>query len=359
MSARALSDQLMGLLACPDCGQGVEQRSYDQLKCEACARIYPVRDGIPRLLPSDLVNLGRPTSTAAHFEMEFNLQERVVDPSSTLLHYLLLSRTGLDPALKHRDDIPEYPEALNTEAYNPNLTALSGLSVLDGGCGGGRFLPIAAEAAEHVVGLELGDHVEVAAARVKHLGNVDVVQGSVLAPPFKSEGFDLCYSLGVVHHTPDPRGAARGLGSLVRRGGCMALWVYAPTYWGGAIKGPIAKLIHQGMSRMSPANKRRMARAILLPIGRLQLHLARRAWTKMLAAPLFAVNVPRHPDRSEMLSNILDYYGAPIISTHSHEEVERWLLDAGFQNVERLPIGTACLGRDRRIGARVVRESTD
>jgi LSD1 subclass zinc finger protein len=46
-------DELLAVLACPVCKKPLERRGADALKCAACARVYPIRDGIPVLLASE------------------------------------------------------------------------------------------------------------------------------------------------------------------------------------------------------------------------------------------------------------------------------------------------------------------
>ena len=44
-----IAKELLDILACPACKSGVRQDG-DWIKCSACGRRYPVRDGIPVML---------------------------------------------------------------------------------------------------------------------------------------------------------------------------------------------------------------------------------------------------------------------------------------------------------------------
>src|SRR5436190_2111416 len=68
-----------------------------------------------------------------------------------------------------------------------------------------------------------------AARRCAGLANVALLQGSLLEPPFAPQSFDLVFSKGVVHCTPDPPGAVRRMAELVKPGGYLFVWVY-PRY---------------------------------------------------------------------------------------------------------------------------------
>ncbi len=346
-----MNRDLVDLLACPDCG-GVLDLSIEseaesrvtagELQCAGCEQSFPIVRGVPRFAGST------PTATAEHFELEFTADaegDRDIDEPG-LLAFLFNSRTGLDTAaLEPRADW--YP----TEAppgYEADWSELRGRMVLEGGCGPGRFLPLIAPHAGRVVGLELGPHVDRAADRCAEFANVDLVQGSVLRPPFRPGVFDVVYSLGVLHHTPDPAGGARSLAALVGQGGKLALWVYEPGYWGRGIQRLTGRAVHAYMRRLGPARAHAFAEHRLLPLGRLQMRLARRRVTKILGAPLFAVSVPRHPKAEVMLATIFDYFGAPIISTHETDEVVAWLASEDFGELRPLPVPTSVLASRER-----------
>lgn len=44
-------DDLLRVLKCPICANGILRADGSQLVCESCGRRYPTKDGIPDLLP--------------------------------------------------------------------------------------------------------------------------------------------------------------------------------------------------------------------------------------------------------------------------------------------------------------------
>ncbi|MBS3940436.1 MAG: class I SAM-dependent methyltransferase [Actinobacteria bacterium] len=283
--------------------------------------------------------------TAAHFAVEFtSIADDDRDLGPLEMHaYLFAQRTGIDPGLWAEAAANPQPTVPGT---TPDLSWLHGKRVLDAGCGPGRFTVVAAQVAQSVVALDIGDHLERARTRCERyaLDNVEFVRGSVLDPPLEEASFDFVFSIGVLHHTPDPRGGVHALSRLLKPGGTLAVAVYPPAYWPPGIRGVVARAIHRRVSRMSPEASLRLCRRYLYPLGRLQMRLARRRWTKLLGAPLFLVNVPRHDPPEVMLGTIHDYYGPPIITTHTFEELEGWLAEAGL-DVERLPVPTSARGK--------------
>jgi uncharacterized protein YbaR (Trm112 family)/SAM-dependent methyltransferase len=338
---QSVHEKLLTIIACPDCrGELIPgvARDGETLACTGCTRTFPVIDGIPYLLPASVAD--REANTGGHFTRQFTAFEPAtsVNPLDDFYFY---SRTGLDPEVYRKFPGLVYAEELPSP-YTPDRSALNGKVVLDGGCGQGRFTRVAARSAAMVIGLDLGEHVHRAAQECAGLENVAFVRGSVLEPPFKASVFDEVFTVGVIHHTPSPDGATKALADLLKAGGGMAVWVYPPAYWGGPIRAPFNQAVNRWLRNKPPEKKFAIVRDRLYPLGRLQAQLARRKWTKLLASPLFLVSVPRSEDQDGMIGMIFDYFGPPIISTHTYEEVTHWLRAAGMTNIQRLPIPTAC-----------------
>ena len=98
--------------------------------------------------------------------------------------------------------------------------------VLEGGCGKGRHTKLAAEwGAAEVVGIDLGDGVESAYRLTHDIPNAHIIQCDIFKLPLKKV-FDYAFSVGVLHHTPDPKKAFVSLAGKVKKGGSISAWVY-------------------------------------------------------------------------------------------------------------------------------------
>lgn len=350
-----MRSRLIDLLACPQCGSDVVlegQRPSEEvidegtLRCVGGSHTYPITNGVPRMTIED-----DPSSIGKSFESEFSFHvdaDADMDPYE-LRRYFFFARTGIDPYLYGQVPGSVYRTSLPENAYTPNPAFLEGKVVLDAGCGPGRFTEVAArEGAAYVVGLELGAHVDRAANRCRSLENADFVQASIFRPPFKRRAFDFVFSLGVLHHTPDPRKGFETLANLVKFSGAMSAMLYSAEYWARSIRGTIARVIHRWMSTKSMGVTRWVATRILYPLGKLQMGIAERRSLKWLFAPLFLVTVPRHPSREVMIATILDYYTPRFISTHDPEEVADWAIRAGFKNVSILPVDASIFAHEKQ-----------
>jgi SAM-dependent methyltransferase len=104
-----------------------------------------------------------------------------------------------------------------------------GRRVLDAGCGTGEYSCWYGSQGADVTGVDLSEPSLSRAAeyaRGQQLGNVRFEKQSVLALTFPDASFDYVYSMGVLHHTPDPYGGFRELCRVLRPGGVLVVSVY-------------------------------------------------------------------------------------------------------------------------------------
>ena len=203
---------LLEIMACPKCQGNLECNTKEadkdgdvitgELTCLSCNNSYPVIRGIPRFVPNE--------EYAGSFGFQWNqfrCEQLDSDNGSELSRQRVLSESELTP------------------------DGLKGLRILEAGCGAGRFLEIISEYECDVVGVDISNAVEAAARTVEGRPNVHVVQASIYELPFKSGAFNLCYSIGVLQHTPDPQQAATALPRIVESGGRIAITVYERKPW--------------------------------------------------------------------------------------------------------------------------------
>jgi SAM-dependent methyltransferase len=105
---------------------------------------------------------------------------------------------------------------------------VTGRTVLELGCGNGSLLVhMAAWQPAHLVGVDLGSSVVSARKNMEASGfrDYELQQGDLTT--FSRGGFDIVYSIGVLHHLKEP---AKGFESVIantKQGGRFHCWVYA------------------------------------------------------------------------------------------------------------------------------------
>jgi len=163
-----------------------------------------------------------------------------------------------------------------------------GKLVLDAGCGIGRHAFFAARyGAKDVVAMDLSAAVETAFRNIGRLPNAHVIQADILAPPFaRAAGkgaFDFIYSIGVLHHLPDPEAGFRSLVRCLRPGGTFFGWVYG--YENNALVHRVIDPVRRRVtSRLPPPLRRRYWR-LGAARGWEQIWLLRRSELERLFGP--------------------------------------------------------------------------
>ena len=193
---------LHALLACPSCGDGLDVDS-ERAKCGRHS--FPVENGIPRLLPGDLMRVrdgSADQSLRARTYASFGFEWQRF--SSQLSSY--------------RDNFAWYREPLGD-------VSLAGQSVLDAGCGMGRHTHQFLKEGARVLALDASSAIDVA-ARNNPSESALFVQGDILSLPVRPQSFDLVCCLGVLHHLENTGEALRQLVKAARPGGRLLLYLY-------------------------------------------------------------------------------------------------------------------------------------
>lgn len=98
--------------------------------------------------------------------------------------------------------------------------------IVDFGCGSGRFVDIVRRKNGRVIGLDLSEAVESAGEIFKNDPNVLICQADVMFPPIRADSVDGVFSIGVLHHTPNPKLAFKNMVNIVKPNSWLGLSVY-------------------------------------------------------------------------------------------------------------------------------------
>jgi len=122
-----------------------------------------------------------------------------------------------------------------TKCAKWNLGDLSGKSVLECGCGPGRFTEVFLGAGANVVSVDMSRAVDVNFENNANNEKLLLLQCDITAMPFFYEKFDYVFCYGVLQHTPFPKETFLNLVKYLKPGGKIGIDSYRklfiPTGW--------------------------------------------------------------------------------------------------------------------------------
>ena len=203
-----MKKRLLEYLACPSCGNSVRlgEVAHEDgieimegvLDCSGCARTFPIVRGVPRFADLNSIEEEK-QATAEKFGWSW--------------------QTFSQEEEKYAEEFLGWIAPVQPEFF-------AGKIVLEGGCGKGRHTRRVAQwGARDIVAVDLSAAVEVAFAATRGVENAHVIQADIFNLPLRRV-FDYAFSVGVLHHLPDPRAGFKSLVSKVKPGGHVSAWVY-------------------------------------------------------------------------------------------------------------------------------------
>lgn len=360
-----MRESMLELLVCPDCRTGgfslreaslvAGEVEAGTLHCAGCGSSFPIVLGIPRLLPqaylhhllADLGILERfPKAREQAHQRQGDFERSV---ARTMFGFSLEHLLMQDAEVSWEENRRYFEQhsLVPPEGYE-------GLRVLDLGCGDGRLVGCAAAHARETVGFDLSRGVELARRRTQSRGRVEFVQGDVFHLPFARGSFDLVTSIGVLHHTPDPRQAFLQAAELLAPGGRINIWVYG--LQGMHLEYRLSHMVPLREAIRSLDMDQRMQLSFwitsLLDIGLWgPARLIQRLGIPGLSEVIRRLPVLASYDRPFLgkLRAVFDRIQPPEASYHSREELQEWIAAAGLEQLElRTRSGRGWLALARR-----------
>ena len=230
--------RLRNLLRCPAClgtlevvpfvRSGADNEVAEGVLVCGCGASYPIIKTIPRMLgnayvlfPSFVARYGRRAEVDSAAAAQASVA--AAPPSAVAMTQRSFGyqwTTFSEMACDFQENFWNYLHPATPEFFRGRLG-------LDAGCGFGRHLYHAASCGAEVVGMDLSQAIEASYQNTRQFPNVHLVQGDIHTPPFAPETFDFVYSVGVLHHLPDPERGVQSLVPLLKIDGSMFVWLYS------------------------------------------------------------------------------------------------------------------------------------
>jgi len=350
------------LIVCPLCGgdAALECVIFERttgndiaaglLRC-VCGAAYPIIGGIPRLLPPALqtmlwemhpeffqINGARLPAQLLPGEAQAGAAVEEEDRALRAQHDTARSFGYEWQAFSEM--LPDYESNFRWyfERFEP--AAFEGSLVLDAGCGTGRHtFYMARSGAREVVAMDFSQAIEVAAYNNRANPNTHFVQADIYHPPFRLRSFDLVYSLGVLHHLPDPEKGFRTLLRHLREDGFVNIYLYwnleGEARWRRAalrgvteVRRLTTRMPHSLLKKMSWLIAAGFQVAFVIPARALDKF----APTRGLAARVPLGHYRKYSFRV-LYTDQFDRFSAPIENRYGRAEVAEWFERAGLADV--------------------------
>jgi SAM-dependent methyltransferase len=211
----------------------------------------------------------------------------------------------------------------------------------DAGCGSGRWSPLVARRVGRLHCIDAAPAaLAVARQRLAALPNVSIHEASLDAMPLADNSMDFGYSLGVLHHLPDP---AAGLAACVRKlkpGAPMLVYIYyafdnRPAWF--RILWRASDLIRRAVSKapfgLKSALAEIFAALVYLPLAR-GAALAERLGAKVDHWPLSAY---RWRSYYSMRTDALDRFGTRLEHRMTRAEIAGMMARCGLADIRFSP----------------------
>jgi SAM-dependent methyltransferase len=236
--------------------------------------------------------------------------------------------------------LPDYEANFRWYLERFSSTSFAGKRILDAGCGTGRHtFHMAQSGASEVVAMDFSQAIEVAAHNNCDNPNTHFVQADIYHPPFPPESFDFVYSLGVLHHLPDPEKGFRSLLPLLREGEYINIYLY----WnleGEPAWRRVALSAVTGIRRVTTRIPHALLKKLSWMIAagfQVAFVLPSRALDSFERTRSLADRVPlghyRKYSFRVLYTDQFDRFSAPIENRYSRAEVAGWFERAGLEDV--------------------------
>lgn len=342
-----MKKRLLDFLVCPYCKKRLTLKVFlkenqeikeGMLVC-SCKRVYPIINAISRMLPDTLKN-----ELLVEYKDFFHKYKK---------HFPRLKKlSGQDKEIKRKTaDVWGYQWRFFTDLIKESKQQFlkwiqpvkppffKNKLVLDVGCGTGRHIVFSTAFGAETIGIDLSPAVETAYKNTQHIKNAHILQADIYHLPFKDKTFDYIYSIGVIHHLPDPQKGFNTLLNYLKIKGNISVWVYGKENNGFIVYfiEPIRKYVTTKLP-LNILNFLSLFPTIVLyiiiktiykPLNKIKIT---KNFVKLLPYNEYFYQFSNFSFKHNWV-NVFDKLNAPLAKYYTKNEFKKWFEEAKLKNI--------------------------
>ena len=206
----------------------------------------------------------------------------------------------------------------------------------DLGCGSGRWAKLVAPKVKKLHCIDPSAAINIAKLNLSNLSNCDFHNTSVDNIPLENGTMDFGYSLGVLHHIPDPKAGLKSCVDKLKRGAPFLLYLYYDfdnrkswyrVLW--SFTDVMRKVISHLPSFYRYWICQTIALVVYFPLARIALIVDKLGFDNKS----FPLNIYSNLSFYLMRTDALDRFGTRLEKRFSKNEIKQLMVDSGLENI--------------------------
>lgn len=291
--------------------------------------IYPVVDGIPRLLVESVIDHG---DFLRKYLPDYPSRVEILkNKYGPLLINSIEKNSKTKKSFEKEWRLFDYDKDKTWNAdgndmierflkeTNETKSSLYSKTILDAGCGNGLLDKLLAELGAKIIGMDISNSIEKAFNKNTN-SNAYFIQGDVQFPPLIESFFDIVHCSGVLIHTNNTRLSFFNIEPFVKKNGKLSVWLYHPR----------KDRIHKTILKVRGLTSK-------LPIT-IQYYL----YLLVFYPPLYLIKLFKRqkPRRNELMVSLMDQFSPEFRWEHEPDEVKEWYHKKNYRDIEITTVDT-------------------
>jgi len=280
-----------------------------RLVCSSCGRVFPIVRSMPRFVPNE--------DYAHSWGFQWNL----------------FDKTQLD---SHSGNNLSHERFFATTQWPAKM---EGQTILEAGCGMGRFTEVALETGAEVFSFDLSNSVEANFRNNGGSNRLHVFQASIYEIPLKRQSFDRIFCMGVLQYCPDVRTAFMSLVPFLRTGGEIVVDCYEKH---GGLFPPLKYWVRPFLSWMGPEGVHKFLSLAIPPAFHIKKALHKIPMIGKIIGKLIPIGPISHEPKLHYtdeeliqvkINSALGWYSPVCDNPQTKETIRQWFSEAGLVDV--------------------------